>query len=78
MEHDKYKECLGCPDRVADPNCHDTCPGNIARMEEKARENAERRKDIEFNSCKIDLIYRTNKKAETGQFKKRNRGKIYD
>lgn len=29
--HDKTKSCHGCPDRVADPNCHGTCKGYIDR-----------------------------------------------
>ena len=29
--HDKTKSCYGCPDRVADPNCHGTCKGYIDR-----------------------------------------------
>ena len=29
--HDKTKSCHGCPDRVADPNCHSTCEGYIDR-----------------------------------------------
>ena len=28
---DKTKSCYGCPDRVADPNCHGTCKGYIDR-----------------------------------------------
>lgn len=26
-----FKSCHGCPDRVADPNCHGTCKGYIDR-----------------------------------------------
>ena len=29
--HDKTKPCHGCPDRVAEPNCHVTCKGYIDR-----------------------------------------------
>ena len=29
--HDHYRTCYGCPDRVADPNCHGTCKGYIDR-----------------------------------------------
>ena len=29
--HDKTKSCYGCPDRVADPNCHSTCKGYVDR-----------------------------------------------
>ena len=32
--HDKTKSCHGCPDRVADPNCHGTCKGYIDRAAE--------------------------------------------
>jgi hypothetical protein len=41
--HDKTKSCHGCPDRVADPNCHGTCKGYIERVEQKEIENRERR-----------------------------------
>lgn len=33
MEFDKSKTCKGCPDRVADPNCHTTCSGYLTRVE---------------------------------------------
>lgn len=35
--HDKTKSCHGCPDRVADPNCHGTCKGYIDRAAESKR-----------------------------------------
>ena len=38
--HDKTKSCHGCPDRVADPNCHSTCEGYIDRAEESRRKSA--------------------------------------
>lgn len=41
--HDKTKSCYGCPDRVADPNCHGTCKGYIGRVEQKEIENRGRR-----------------------------------
>ena len=38
--HDHYRTCHGCPDRVADPNCHGTCKGYIDRAEESKEKNA--------------------------------------
>lgn len=41
--HDKTKSCHGCPDRVADPNCHGTCKGYIDRVADRKAENELRR-----------------------------------
>ena len=41
--HDKTKSCYGCPDRVADPNCHGTCKGYIDRTKQNEIDNAKRR-----------------------------------
>jgi hypothetical protein len=38
--HDKTKSCHGCPDRVADPNCHGTCKGYIDRVAESKQKSA--------------------------------------
>ena len=38
--HDKRKSCHGCPDRVADPNCHGTCKGYIDRAAESKQKSA--------------------------------------
>ena len=38
--HDKTKSCHGCPDRVADPNCHGTCKGYIDRAAASKRKSA--------------------------------------
>jgi hypothetical protein len=38
--HDKRKSCHGCPDRVADPNCHGTCQGYIDRAAESKQKSA--------------------------------------
>ena len=47
--HDKTKSCYGCPDRVADPNCHGTCKGYIDRAaaskEKSAMIRAEKAKE---------------------------------
>ncbi len=40
---DKTKSCYGCPDRVADPNCHGTCKGYIDRAKQNEIDNAKRR-----------------------------------
>ena len=40
--HDKFKTCKGCPDRCADPNCHDVCKGYKYRQ--KKTEEAKQRK----------------------------------
>lgn len=37
--HDKTKSCHGCPDRVADPNCHGTCKGYIDRVAESKQKS---------------------------------------
>lgn len=31
VEFDTYKSCQGCPHRTAEPNCHATCEGYLAR-----------------------------------------------
>lgn len=36
--HNKFVSCKGCPDRCAEPNCHDTCRGNMYRKKIKARQ----------------------------------------
>ena len=36
---DKTKSCYGCPDRVADPNCHGTCKGYIDRAAASKRKS---------------------------------------
>ena len=38
--HDKTKSCHGCPDRVADPNCHSTREGYIDRAAASKRKSA--------------------------------------
>jgi hypothetical protein len=56
MTHDKYKTCEGCPDRVSDPRCHDTCEGNKYRQAQREKIKAEKRKNKEFNEAKKTAI----------------------
>ena len=69
MAHDKFKTCAGCPDRVADPRCHDSCKGYKARQDKQAKINAERKKDIIFNDVKIGVTYQTKKRLKNGTLK---------
>ena len=59
MEHDKEKSCDGCPDRVADPNCHDTCGGFKKRTENNEKVKAAKRELTEFVSTACDAVERS-------------------
>lgn len=55
----KFKTCKDCPDRVVEPNCHDTCKGYKARQEQNAKLVEAKRKDREFNDFKIGVVEKT-------------------
>lgn len=59
MEHDKEKSCDGCPDRVADPNCHDTCKYHIRRQEKNEKKKAARREELDYVGATCDAVKRT-------------------
>ena len=61
--HNKFDSCDGCPDRVADPNCHDTCRGNLWRMAENKRKKAAQRAETDYVAAKCDAV----KKAKTNK-----------
>ena len=69
----KFKKCYKCPDRCADPNCHEKCSYYLEDKEAKEKENAERRKDVEFLDAKIRAEENTMKKIKTGQLSKRKK-----
>ena len=56
----KIKRCPpNCPDRSYDPNCHNDCEiYNEAKMERK-RVKEEHKKDVAFDSYKIETIRKT-------------------
>ena len=59
MAHDKEKSCNGCPDRVADPNCHDTCGGYKRRVEKNEKVKAAKREMTEFVGAACDAVERS-------------------
>ena len=59
MEHDKYKSCKGYPDRVTEPNCHETCAGYKARQEQNAKKKAAQREFADYVSATCDAVERT-------------------
>lgn len=63
-EHNKFDSCDGCPDRTADPNCHDTCKGYLYRQAERQKRTKERRKDFGYYKYKDDLMSRKGKIGE--------------
>jgi hypothetical protein len=75
MEHDKYKDCIGCPDRVADPNCHDKCEGYKYRQDKQAKLNEGRRRELEYLEVKISAVRSTQKRLRQGGLKNNTRGK---
>ena len=56
MEHNKFKSCKDCPDRCAEPNCHDTCEGYIHRTNEWHSQKEERMRNIELWEYKHERI----------------------
>lgn len=52
--------CLGCKDRVADPNCHTTCEKYISFREAKTAENEkihhDKKLEMEANSIEAERI----------------------
>lgn len=69
----KLKRCYKCPDRCADPNCHDTCKRHQEEKEENERIKAERRKDTEFKDAKIRAEQNTMKLMKQGRLNKRKK-----
>ena len=63
-EHNKFDSCYGCPDRTIDPNCHDTCEGNLYRVAEREKEKKERRKDFDYYQYKDDVMTKKGKGKE--------------
>ena len=61
-EHNKFESCDGCPDRTIEPNCHDTCRGNLYRVAEREKERKERRKDFDYYSYRKEAIQKMGKK----------------
>ena len=59
MAHDKDKSCDGCPDRVADPNCHDYCKGYKRRVKRNEKVKAAKRKDTEYIAALCEAVDRT-------------------
>lgn len=52
--HNKFESCKGCPDRCADPNCHDRCEGYKYRM--KKKDEAKRRKWEQWEGCMTESV----------------------
>lgn len=58
QQYDKKKSCKNCPDRCADPNCHDTCKEYIDRTAEWHSQKAEKMKTLEIWQYKQESITR--------------------
>ena len=43
--HNKFVSCKHCPDRCADPNCHETCEGYKYRTERIKKTNKKKKHD---------------------------------
>ena len=56
---DKFKTCKDCPDRVTEPNCHDTCRGYKYRQEQKRKINEAKHKEVDYKSFKIEAVRKT-------------------
>jgi hypothetical protein len=69
----KLKRRYQCPDRCADPNCHDTCKRHQEEREELAKINTERQKDVTFIDAKIRAEQNTMKLMKQGRLKKRKK-----
>lgn len=63
-QHNKFDTCDGCPDRTIDPNCHDTCRGNLYRVAEREKEKKERRKDFDYYDYKSEVVQKAKKRGE--------------
>ena len=59
MAHDKEKSCNGCPDRVADPNCHEYCGGFKRRTKRNEKVKAAKRQETEYIAALCEAVDRT-------------------
>ena len=65
LDPERLKGCpKDCPDRCADPNCHDTCPENLERIRRNAEIRQQRQKSIEYDSFKISRAIETQRKIK--------------
>ena len=63
-QHNKFDTCYGCPDRSADPNCHDTCRGYLYRQAEGEKLKKERCKDFDYYEYRDDVMRKKGKTFE--------------
>ena len=63
-QHNKFDTCYGCPDRSADPNCHDTCRGYLYRQAEGERQNEQRRESYEYFDYRDGVITKAQRNAK--------------
>jgi hypothetical protein len=56
QQYDKKKSCKDCPDRCADPNCHDACKEYKDRTAAWQAQKADKMKSIEIWSYKHESI----------------------
>lgn len=62
----KLKGCpKDCPDRCADPNCHDTCKEHLERTRRNAEVAKKRRKDQAYNMFKTERAIETQRKIRS-------------
>lgn len=71
MEHDKYKSCKGCPDRVTEPNCHEDCAGYKARQEQNEKKKAAQREDTDYMAAVCGAVERTKKSRSSKELMRR-------
>lgn len=63
-QHNKFNTCYGCPDRTAEPNCHETCRGYLYRQAEGEKQKKERHKDFQYYEYREELMKKKGKKFE--------------
>ena len=65
MGYDKLNPCLGCTERVPDPNCHDTCERYFDSLVLNEKKKAARKKDTECLSALIEGVERAKTKESS-------------
>ncbi len=72
--HDKFKSCKDCPDRCADPNCHDTCEGYQKRAADWRAQKDVKMRNIEIWEYKHERITKNmHSKNGNGKLKRRHK-----
>lgn len=57
------KNCIDCPDRCAEPNCHTTCEVYAAYVAENERRKEAAYKENAVHKAVIELIENTKRKT---------------